>query len=135
MPSISHKTFIDIAELIANESYCERKKVGAIIVKDNSIIALGLNGGLAGGENICENDQGETLPTVSHAEANAILRCAKTGASTLGADLYVTLSPCNECAKMIIQSGITSVYYSEVYREELGLEILLNHNVNVTQIA
>lgn len=134
MPNISHKTFSQIAKLIGEESYCERKKVGAIIVKDNNIIALGLNGGLAGGENVCENDQGETLPTVSHAEANAILRCAKTGASTLGADLYVTLSPCHECAKMIIQSGIKNVFYSEVYREILGLEILSNHNVHVTQI-
>ena len=134
MPNITHKTFADIAKLIGNESYCVRKKVGAIIVKDNNIIALGLNGGLSGGENVCENDRGETLPTVSHAEANAILRCAKTGASTLGADLYVTLSPCRECAKMIIQSGIKNVFYSEVYRETLGLEILSNHNVHVTQI-
>jgi dCMP deaminase len=129
------KLYMDIAERVALESYCERKKVGAVIVKDNNIISFGYNGTISGFPNVCEADDGEkTLETVLHAESNALMKCLKRGESTDGASLYVTLSPCQGCAKLIIQSGIKEVFYRDEYRSISGLDLLCEANVKLTQL-
>ena len=125
---------MNIALTVATASYCIRKKVGAIIVKDNNIIAIGYNGTISGFENICELKDGTTNPEVLHAESNAIAKCARSTNNSDGAVLYVTLSPCFECAKIIIQSGIKEVYYLEQYRNISGIELLNKSKVNVKQI-
>lgn len=118
-----HGTFLHIAHLIGQHSYCERSKVGAILVKDNRIISIGYNGTPSGFDNTCEID-GVTKPEVLHAESNTISKCARSTESSEGSILYVTLSPCLECAKLIIQSGIKEVYYNDAYRDTKGLELL-----------
>lgn len=123
-----HKTYLEIAQLIGNHSYAERKKVGAIIVKAGRIISTGYNGTPSGFDNICEVN-GTTKPEVLHAESNAIAKCAKSVESSEGSVLYVTLSPCFECCKLIIQSGIKEVYFSEMYRDPSGLELLSKANI------
>ena len=105
-------------------SYCKRKQVGALIVKDRTIISDGYNGTPSGLENICEDEKGNTKWYVLHAEANAILKLAGSTGSSLGATLYVTLSPCKECSKLILQSGIKRVVYAELYRDDEGLTFL-----------
>ena len=105
-------------------SYCERKQVGAIIVKDRMIISDGYNGTPTGFENICEDDEGYTKWYVLHAEANAILKVASSTQSCAGATLYITLSPCRECSKLIHQSGIKRVVYSIAYKDDSGLRFL-----------
>ena len=109
-------SYLQMAEVWAQNSYCKRRKVGALIVKDKMIISDGYNGTPSGFENICEDENGVTKPYVLHAEANAITKVAKSGNSSSGATLYVTASPCMECSKLIIQSGISRVVYRDAYR-------------------
>ena len=104
--------YLEMAEIWARNSYCKRRQVGALLVKDNMIISDGYNGTPSGFENVCE-ENGVTKPYVLHAEANAISKVAKSGNSSLGATLYVTASPCIECSKLIIQSGIKRVVYKD----------------------
>jgi len=118
------KKYLAMARIWAENSYCKRRKVGALIVKDKMIISDGYNGTPSGMENICEKDDGKTKDCVLHAEANAITKVAKSGNSSEGATLYVTASPCMECSKLIIQSGIKRVVYAERYRTETGLDLL-----------
>lgn len=118
----------------AKLSYCERKKVGAIIVKDNMIISDGYNGTPSGYENCCENENGETNWYVLHAEANAILKVAKSTQSADGATLYITLSPCKECSKLIIQSGIKRVVYRDEYKDTSGIEFLKTYGIETVHL-
>ena len=128
------KRYMRMATIWAENSYCERRKVGALVVKDKMIISDGYNGTPAGFENICEDGNNVTKPYVLHAEANAITKIAKSGNNSLGATLYVTASPCIECAKLIIQSGIKRVVYSEKYRLEDGLELLKKAGIEVLYV-
>ena len=125
------KKYIRMARIWAENSYCTRRKVGALIVKDKMIISDGYNGTPSGFENVCETEEGVTKSYVLHAEANAITKIAKSGNSSLDATLYVTASPCIECAKLIIQSGIKRVVYSEKYRLEDGIELLKRAGIEV----
>lgn len=126
-------SYLEMAAVWAQNSYCSRRKVGAILVKDRMIISDGYNGTPAGFENVCEDDDGVTKPYVLHAEANAITKVAKSGNSSLGATLYVTASPCMECAKLIIQAGIRRVVYREEYRIADGLDLLRRAGVEVVK--
>ena len=128
------KAYLRIAKEWGNLSYCQRKKVGAIIVKDKMIISDGYNGTPAGFENICEDENGATKPYVLHAEANAISKIAKSGNSSDGATLYVTTSPCIECAKLIIQAGIKRVVYAEPYRIDDGIQLLKRANIEILEL-
>ncbi len=116
--------YLRMAKIWAENSYCERRKVGAIIVKDKMIISDGFNGTPSGFENICEEDNNTTKAYVLHAEANAITKVAKSNNSSYGSTLYVTTSPCMECSKLIIQSGIKRVVFDEKYRITDGLDLL-----------
>ena len=118
----------------AKLSYCSRKQVGALIVKDQMIISDGYNGTPSGFENNCELESGETKWYVLHAEANAILKCAKYGQSCQGADLYLTLSPCKECSKLIHQSGIKRLVYIDAYKDSSGIKFLNEAGVEVEQM-
>ena len=120
-----------MARIWAENSYCKRRQVGAIIVKDKMIISDGYNGTPSGFENICEDDNGLTKPYVLHAEANAITKIARSGNNSDGATLYVTAAPCIECAKLIIQAGIKRVVYSEEYRLKDGIELLQRAGIEV----
>ncbi len=126
------RRYLRMARIWAENSYCTRRQVGALIVKDKMIISDGYNGTPSGFENVCELDDGTTKPYVLHAEANAITKVAKSNNNSLGATLYVTASPCMECAKLIIQSGITRVVYGEMYRLTDGLELL--HRANIETV-
>ena len=123
--------YIRMARIWAENSYCKRRQVGAIIVKDKMIISDGYNGTPSGFENICEDESGLTKPYVLHAEANAITKIARSGNNSDGATLYVTASPCIECAKLIIQAGIKRVVYSEEYRLKDGIELLQRAGIEV----
>jgi dCMP deaminase len=123
------RRYLRMAKIWAENSYCTRRKVGALIVKDKMIISDGYNGTPSGFENVCELDDGTTKPYVLHAEANAITKVAKSNNNSLDATLYVTASPCLECAKLIIQSGIKRVVYSEKYRLDDGLKLLERANI------
>lgn len=131
--------YLKIASLIAEQSYCTKRHVGAIIVKDGAIISTGYNGTISGFENVCEyrNEAGElkTKPDVLHAETNAITKVACSTISTEGATIYVTCSPCIECAKLIIQSKITRVVYNTMFSKLEGLELLQKANVICEQIV
>ena len=127
------KSYLEMAEVWAQNSYCKRRKVGALLVKDRTIISDGYNGTPSGFENICEDENGVTKPYVLHAEANAIIKVAKSGNSSEGATLYVTASPCAECAKLIIQSGISRVVYRDAYRLTDGIDLLKRAGINVEQ--
>lgn len=116
--------YLEMARVWAKNSYCKRRQVGALIVKDKMIISDGYNGTPSGFENICEDENGVTKPYVLHAEANAISKVAKSGNNSEGATLYVTASPCIECAKLIIQAGIKRVVYLDEYRILDGVELL-----------
>ncbi len=116
--------YLQMARIWAQNSYCKRRKVGALIVKDRMIISDGYNGTPAGFENVCEDENFRTKPYVLHAEANAITKVAKSNNSSDGATLYITTSPCMECSKLIIQSGIKRVVFSELYTNEEGLRLL-----------
>lgn len=125
------KRYLRMARIWSENSYCKRRQVGALIVKDKSIISDGYNGTPSGFENLCEDEEGQTKPYVLHAEANAITKVAKSGNSSDGATLYVTASPCIECAKLIIQAGIVRVVYSELYRYCDGIELLKKAGIQV----
>lgn len=123
-----------MAEIWAQNSYCKRRKVGALIVKNSMIISDGYNGTPSGFENICEDDEGLTKPYVLHAEANAITKVAKSGNNCKNATLYVTTSPCMECSKLIIQAGIKRVVFKELYRITEGLELLKRAGIEIEHI-
>ena len=127
------KFYLNLAKQISNASYCKRAKVGAIIIKDDNIISFGYNGTISGFDNECECNN-ETKKDVLHAESNAIAKCSKSLYSSSGSTLYVTLSPCFECAKLIIQSGIIKVVYLENYRDQSGINLLIKAKINVLQI-
>lgn len=136
MEEISKQRLLDerylrMARIWSENSYCKRRQVGALIVKDKSIISDGYNGTPSGFENLCEDENDRTKPYVLHAEANAITKVAKSGNSSDKATLYVTASPCIECAKLIIQAGIVRVVYSELYRCNDGIELLKKAGIQV----
>ena len=124
--------FMKHAELAATMSYCKRSQVGAVIVKNNRVICEGRNGTLKGSDNCCEENENSTKQEVVHAEINALSFSARSGIATDGCIMYCTLTPCVECAKAIIQSGITKVYYKDTYRDSSGLELLKKH-INVEE--
>ena len=128
------KRYMKMAEIWSENSYCQRRKVGALIVKDKMIISDGYNGTPSGFENVCEDEHYVTKPYVLHAEANAITKIARSSNSSDGATMYVTASPCIECAKLIIQAGVKRVVYGEKYRVEDGLELLRRAHIEVTFI-
>ena len=128
------KRYIRMASIWAENSYCQRRQVGALIVKDKMIISDGYNGTPSGFENVCEDENNVTKPYVLHAEANAITKIARSNNSSNGATMYVTASPCIECAKLIIQSGIKRVVYSEKYRVEDGCNLLRRAGVIIDYI-
>lgn len=123
--------YLRMAHIWAENSYCVRRKVGALIVKDKMIISDGYNGTPSGFENVCEDEQNITLPYVLHAEANAITKIARSNNNSENATLYVTDAPCIECAKLIIQAGIKRVVFSEYYRLQDGIDLLRNAHVKV----
>lgn len=125
------RRYIRMAGIWAENSYCKRRKVGALIVKDKMIISDGYNGTPSGFENVCEDENNVTKPYVLHAEANAITKIARSNNSSDGATLYVTASPCIECAKLIIQAGIKRVVYSEKYRLEDGIDLLRQAGIEI----
>ena len=126
--------YLAMAEVWAGNSYCRRRQVGALLVKDGMIISDGYNGTPSGFENICEDESGATKPYVLHAEANAISKVAKSGNSSDGATLYVTASPCIECAKLIIQAGIKRVVYKDEYRLTDGIDLLRRAGIEVEKV-
>ena len=126
--------YLEMAEVWAKNSYCKRRQVGALLVKDRMIISDGYNGTPSGFENQCEDENDVTKPYVLHAEANAITKVAKSGNSSEGATLYVTASPCMECAKLIIQSGIKRVVYKDLYRITDGIDLLKSATIECEQL-
>ena len=126
--------YLKMARIWAENSYCKRRQVGALIVKDKMIISDGYNGTPSGFENVCEDENNGTKPYVLHAEANAITKIARSGNNSDGATLYVTAAPCIECAKLIIQAGISRVIYSEEYRIEDGINLLRRAGIEVKYI-
>ena len=128
------KAYLRIAKEWGQLSYCQRKKVGAIIVKNKMIISDGYNGTPSGFENCCEDDNGLTKWYVLHAEANAILKVAKSTQSCDGATLYITMSPCKDCSKLIHQAGIVRVVYQNSYKDLEGIELLKRAGVEVVQV-
>lgn len=125
------RRYLRMAQIWAENSYCRRRQVGALIVKDKMIISDGYNGTPAGFENVCEDEDGLTKPYVLHAEANAITKIARSGNNSGGATLYVTAAPCIECAKLIIQAGIRRVVYGEAYRLDDGIRLLERAGIEV----
>ncbi len=129
------KAYLKMATEWAKLSHCKRRQVGALIVKDKMIISDGYNGTPTGFENCCEDDEGYTKWYVLHAEANAILKVASSTQSTRESTLYVTLSPCTDCSKLIFQSGISRVVYITEYKDRTGIEFLIKSGVKVEQIT
>lgn len=127
-------SYLRMAGIWAKNSYSKRRQVGALLVKDRMIISDGYNGTPSGFENVCEDENGVTKPYVLHAEANAITKVAKSNNSSEGATLYITASPCMECAKLIIQSGIIRVVYRDAYRLDDGIKLLERANIEVIQM-
>ncbi|WP_452599454.1 deoxycytidylate deaminase [Pontimicrobium sp. MEBiC01747] len=128
------KAYLRIAEEWGKLSFCKRRQVGALIVKDRMIISDGFNGTPTGFENFCEDDEGYTKWYVLHAEANAILKVASSTQSCKGATLYITMSPCKECSKLIHQAGIVRVVYKEGYKDDSGLKFLDKAGIIIEQI-
>ncbi len=128
------KRYLRMASIWAENSYCTRRRVGALLVRDQMIISDGFNGTPAGFENVCEDTDGTTKPYVLHAEANAITKVARSNNSSAGSTLYVTASPCMECAKLIIQAGIVRVVFRDIYRITDGLDILHRAGVETVHI-
>src|SRR5574344_445385 len=126
--------YLKMAQIWAENSYCKRRQVGALVVKDQMIISDGYNGTPSGFENICEDENNVTKPYVLHAEANAITKVAASSNSSRDATIYVTSAPCIECAKLIIQAGIKRVVYASKYRMEDGIDLLRRANVEVVYI-
>ncbi|MBC8301817.1 MAG: dCMP deaminase family protein [Pelagibacterales bacterium] len=129
------KAYLKMALEWGELSYCKRRKVGALIVKDKMIISDGYNGTPTGFENFCEDDEGYTKWYVLHAEANAIAKVSSSTQSTNGATLYITLSPCKECCKLIFQSGIKRVVYNKKYKDTSGLEFLTKAGVETCLVS
>lgn len=127
--------YLRMAHIWAENSYCERRKVGALLVKNGTIISDGFNGTPSGFENICEDEHNVSKPYVLHAEANAITKIARSSQNSDGATLYVTASPCIDCAKLIIQSGIKRVVYSEKYRLDDGIKLLERAGIKTKLIS
>ena len=128
------RAYLRIAQEWGQLSYCLRKKVGAIIVKDRMIISDGYNGTPSGFENCCEDNEGITKWYVLHAEANAILKVARSTQSCEGATLYITMSPCKDCSKLIHQAGITRLVYKDGYKDDSGIDFLIRAGVEVVHI-
>lgn len=126
--------YLRMARIWAENSYCVRRKVGALVVKEKMIISDGYNGTPSGFENVCEDEQGLTKPYVLHAEANAITKIARSGNNSDGATLYVTDSPCIECAKLIIQAGIRRVVYAKQYRLTEGVDLLRRAGIEIVYL-
>ena len=129
------RSYLEMASVWAKNSYCTRRKVGAILVKDRMIISDGYNGTPSGFENVCEDENGVTKPYVLHAEANAITKVAQSNNSSHGATLYVTTSPCIECSKLIIQAGIRRVVFGEYYRITDGVDLLKRAGIECVQLV
>ena len=132
--SLLDSRYLRMAQIWAENSYCIRRQVGALIVKDKMIISDGYNGTPVGFENVCEDDADHTKPYVLHAEANAITKVAQSNNSSQGATLYVTTSPCIECSKLIIQAGIRRVVFGEYYRITDGVELLKRAGIECVQM-
>ncbi|MEA2105432.1 MAG: dCMP deaminase family protein [Bacteroidota bacterium] len=128
------KRYLEMAKIWSKNSYCVRRKVGALIVKGKMIISDGYNGTPSGFENVCEDENNVTKPYVLHAEANAITKVAKSNNSSEGATLYVTTSPCMECSKLIIQSGIKRVVFCDKYHNTEGLQLLERANIEIVHL-
>jgi dCMP deaminase len=128
------KRYLKMARIWASNSYCNRRKVGALLVKDKMIISDGYNGTPSGFENECEDENDETKSYVLHAEANAITKVAKSNNSSDGSTLYITTSPCMECSKLIIQAGISRVVFDEKYRITDGLDLLTRAGIELLHI-
>lgn len=128
------RRYLRMAAIWAENSYCVRRKVGALLVKDQMIISDGYNGTPSGFPNICETTEGTTFPYVLHAEANAITKVARSNNSSQGSTLYITASPCVECSKLIIQAGIIRVVFSDLYRITDGLDLLRKAGVEVVHL-
>lgn len=131
---ILDRRYLRMTAIWAENSYCRRRQVGALLVKDKTIISDGYNGTPVGFENVCEDNSGITKPYVLHAEANAITKVARSNNSSDGATLYVTASPCVECSKLIIQAGIVRVVFNELYRITDGIDLLRRAGVECVQI-
>ena len=129
--SLLDKRYLRMAQVWSENSYCKRRQVGALLVKEKMIISDGYNGTPSGFENICEDENDRTKPYVLHAEANAITKVARSNNSSEGSTLYVTSSPCIECAKLIIQAGIKRVVYCEAYRLEDGINLLKKAGIEI----
>ena len=127
--------YLEMARIWAKNSYCTRRQVGALVVKNNMIISDGYNGTPSGFENVCEDNNGITKPYVLHAEANAITKLARSSNNSEGATIYITASPCIECAKLIIQAGIKRVVYGEKYRLTDGIELLERAGIEVVYLG
>jgi len=134
-PTKFDKAYLKMAIEWAKLSYCKRKKVGALIVKDRMIISDGYNGTPSGFDNCCEDETGKTQWFVLHAEANAILKLAGSTQSAKDATLYLTLSPCKECSKLVLQSGIKKVVYVDEYSDNDGIDFLKNHGIVLLKIS
>ncbi len=128
------RRYLRMAQIWSENSYCTRRQVGALIVKDKMIISDGYNGTPSGFENVCEGEDGLTKPYVLHAEANAITKIARSGNNSDGATLYVTDAPCIECSKLIIQAGIKRVIYAKDYRLQEGIDLLRRAGIEVLQL-
>ena len=126
--------YLRMAGIWAENSYCQRRKVGALVVKEGMIISDGYNGTPSGFENVCEDDNNVTKPYVLHAEANAITKLARSSNNSDGATIYITASPCIECAKLIIQAGIRRVVYGEKYRLTYGIDLLERAGIETTYL-
>jgi dCMP deaminase len=129
------RRYLDMARIWAQNSYCQRRQVGALVVKEGMIISDGYNGTPSGFENVCEDDNGLTKPYVLHAEANAITKLARSSNNSDGATIYITASPCIECAKLIIQAGIRRVVYGEKYRLTDGVDLLERAGIEVVYLG
>ena len=129
------RRYLEMARVWAQNSYCQRRQVGALVVKDGMIISDGYNGTPSGFENVCEDATGVTKPYVLHAEANAITKLARSNNNSDGSTIYITASPCIECAKLIIQSGIRRVVYGEKYRLMDGIELLQRAGIEVEYLG
>ena len=133
-PTKFDNSYLKMAMELAKLSYCERKKVGALIVKDRMIISDGYNGTPSGFDNCCEDGAGKTHWFVLHAEANAILKLAGSTQSAKDSTLYLTLSPCKECSKLILQAGINRVVFTDNYSDNDGINFLKNHGIEIVKI-
>lgn len=132
--TILDRRYLRMARIWSENSYCTRRKVGAILVKDKMIISDGFNGTPSGFPNVCESEDGVTLPYVLHAEANAITKVARSNNSSEGSTLYVSTSPCMECSKLIIQAGIKRVVFSDLYRITDGIDLLKSAGIEVVYL-